>query len=204
MKKFLGLAAAALCLMSVRPAYAETEQYAFDKLHTQIIFFVSHLGYSHSEGKFLDFDGGFTFDRTDPSKSSVEVTINTAGLNMDDQKWDDHLKSADFFDVEKFPTMTFKSTNVEVTGDDTANITGDLTLLGVTKPVTLAVKHNKSGKHPFGDKYVSGFSATATIKRSDFGMKYGLPLLGDDVDIHIEVEGDRVEPTASDAASDNK
>ena len=84
--------------------------------------------------------------------------------------------------------MTFKSTAIEVTGDNTANITGDLTILGVTKPVTLNTVHNKSGKHPFSGKDTTGLSATATIKRSDFGMVYGLPLVGDDVEIRIEVE----------------
>ncbi len=204
MKKYLGLFAAAFCLLAFKPAYAETEQYTFDKAHTQIHFVVNHLGFSNSSGRFLDFDGGFTFDRTDPAKSSIDVTIKTAGLEMNDQKWNEHLKGADFFNVEKFPTMTFKSTAIEVTGENTANITGDLTLLGVTKPVVLAVTHNKSGKHPFGDKYVSGFSATASLKRSDFGMNYGLPMVGDDVKINIEVEGDRTEPAAADAASENK
>lgn len=204
MKKFLAALLAGFCLTAAQPSYAEVENYTFDKAHTQIFFTVNHLGFSNSTGKFLDFDGGFTFDQAEPAKSSVEVTIKTGGINMDDAKWDEHLKGTDFFNVEKFPDMTFKSTAVEVTGENTANITGDLTLLGVTKPVVLAVTHNKSGKHPFGDKYVSGFSATATLKRSDFGMNYGLPMVGDEVKIHIEVEGDRVEPAASDVSSDNK
>lgn len=204
MKKFLAALLAGFCLTAAQPSYAEVEQYTFDKAHTQIFFSVNHLGFSNSTGKFLDFDGGFSFDRADPAKSSVEVTINTAGINMDDVKWDEHLKGADFFNVEKFPAMTFKSTAVELTGENTANITGDLTLLGVTKPVVLAVTHNKSDKHAFSGKYVSGFSATATLKRSEFGMGYGLPMVGDDVSVRIEVEGERVEPAASDAASENK
>lgn len=203
MKKFLLLGAALVSLGVSSPARAEVEQYKFDKAHTQIFFAVNHLGFSTSRGKFVDFDGGFTFDTASPEKSSVEVTIKPAGLDLDDQAWNDHLKNEDFFNVEKFPTMTFKSTKIEVTGENTANITGDLTLLGVTKPVTLAVTHNKSGKHPFGDKYVSGFSAKGTLKRSDFGMNYGLPVIGDDVGIEIEVEGDRVEG-ANDPASANK
>ncbi len=204
MKNILRTALFTSCLFAVQPAHAEVEKYTFDKAHTQIIFFVNHLGFSNSEGEFLDFDGHYLFDRADPSKSSVEVTINTAGIDMDDQAWDDHMKNEDFFNVEKFPAMTFKSTAIEVTGENTANITGDLTILGVTKPVTLATTHNKSGKHPFGDKYVSGFSATAKIKRSEFGMNYGLPMIADDVDIRIEVEGVREEPTASDPATPGK
>ncbi|MCK6417603.1 MAG: YceI family protein [Alphaproteobacteria bacterium] len=175
------------------PASAQVESYTFDKAHTQILFFVNHLGFSHSSGRFLKFDGGFTFDRTQPANSSIDVTIDTNGLEMNDQKWNDHLKNQDFFNVAQYPTMTFKSTKVEVTGENTANIAGDLTLLGVTKPVTLVVTHNKSEKHAFSGKYVSGFSATAMLKRSDFGMTYGLPMVGDEVKIMIEVEGERIE-----------
>ena len=194
MKKFIFLMAALVVLLISGQAFAEgdsTEQYSFDKAHTQILFFVDHLGFSKSQGEFLDFDGFFTFDRVHPEKSNVDVTINTAGIDMDDEPWDEHMKSKDFFNVEQFPEMTFKSTTIEVTGENTANITGDFTLLGITKPVTLSVTHNKSDKHAFSGKYVSGFSATASLKRSDFGMTYGLPMVGDDVDIRIEVEGVR-------------
>ncbi len=175
-------------------AVVEAEYYSFDKAHTQILFFVDHLGFSKSQGEFHDYDGYFEFDRENPKNSKVEVTIQTASIDMDDKAWDDHLKNQDFFNVDKFPTMTFKSTDIKVTGDDTADIIGDLTLLGVTKPVTMKVKHNKSDKHAFSGKYVAGLSATATVKRSDFGMNYGLPAVGDDVNIMIEVEGIRKEP----------
>lgn len=174
-------------------AVVEAEHYSFDKAHTQILFFVDHLGFSKSQGEFHDYDGYFTFDRENPANSKVDVTIQTASIDMDDKAWDDHLKNQDFFDVEKFPTMTFKSTEIKVTGENTADIVGDFTLLGVTKPVTLKVTHNKSDKHAFSGKYVAGLSATATIKRSDFGMNYGLPAVGDDVNIMIEVEGIRTE-----------
>lgn len=191
MKRFLMTAAAAALLLAPGIARAEVETYSFDTVHSQILFFVSHLGFSVSEGEFLEFDGGFTFDREAPENSSVNVTIDTNSIDMDDEKWDAHMKNEDFFNVEKFPTMTFNSTAIEVTGEDTANITGDLTILDVTKPVTLAVKHNKSGQHPFAGKYAAGFSATTKLKRSDFGMSYGLPNVGDDVEIRIEVEAHR-------------
>lgn len=170
---------------------ASVEHYTFDKAHTQILFFVDHLGFSKSQGEFHDYDGYFTFDRDHPENSKIDVTIQTASIDMDDKPWDDHMKNADFFNVEVFPTMTFKSTGIQVKGDNVADITGDLTLLGVTKPVTLSVTHNKSDQHAFTGKYVAGFSASATIKRSDFGMEYGLPMVGDDVEIMIEVEGIR-------------
>lgn len=178
---------------------AVANKYEFDKVHTQIMFSVEHAGFSFSQGKFLDFDGHFTFDQSKPDASAVDVTIKTASINMDDQKWDDHLKNPDFFNVEKFPEMTFKSTAAKVTGENTGEITGDLTILGVTKPVTLMVRHNKTDKHPFSGKLTSGFSATAKIKRSDFGMNYGLPMVGDDVAIHIEVEASVADEAATPA-----
>lgn len=177
----------------VSTAQAEPATYSFDKAHTQVLFFVNHLGFSNSQGEFHDYDGVILFDETVPEISKVDVTIKTASIDMDHEKWNDHMRNEDFFNVEKFPDMTFKSTKIEVTGDQTADITGDLTILDVTKPVTLAVTHNKSGKHPFSGKYVSGFSGSTKIKRSDFGMKYGLPLVGDEVTIMLEVEAIREE-----------
>lgn len=200
MKRFLLLSSILGCLAGTPLAYAESPtsdasstRYHFDKAHTQILFFVNHLGFSNSQGEFHDYDGHFTFDMDHPEKSEIDVTIKTASIDMDHEKWDAHMKNVDFFDVEKFPEMHFKSTAIDVTGDNTANIIGDLTLLGVTKPVTMAVTHNKSDIHPFSGKFVSGFSATAQIKRSDFGMAYGLPGVGDMVDVRIEVEGERQE-----------
>jgi len=193
MTRLLLSAATAVLLFVPSSAQAQIETYSFDKAHTQILFFVNHLGFSNSQGEFHDYDGHFLFDRGEPGKSSVDVTIQTSSIDMDDEKWDAHMKNADFFDVEKFPTMTFKSTGIDVTGENTANITGDLTILGVSKPAVLAVTHNKSDKHAFSGKFVAGFSATTTVKRSDYGMTYGLPLVGDEAQIRIEVEGVREE-----------
>ena len=163
--------------------------YGFDKAHTQILFFVDHLGFSKSQGEFRDFDGRFLFDPEDWSRSSVEVDIRTASVDMDDYEWDKHLRSKDFFDVGQYPIMSFRSTRVEQTGENQGRIFGKLTLLGVTRPVTLNFTFNKAGVHPMSKEYVAGFSATAVIRRSEFGMKYGLPMVGDQVDIRLEVEG---------------
>lgn len=183
----------------MKPAEMAVEHYTFDKDHTQILFFVDHLGFSKSQGEFHEYDGYFAFDRKHPEKSIIDVTIKTESIDMDSEKWDDHMKSPDFFNVEEFADMTFKSTSIEVTGEKTANITGDLTLLGVTKPVVLKTTYNKSDKHPFSGKYVSGFSAEAMVKRSEFGMAYGLPGVGDDVHVRIEVEGYRTETDEAEA-----
>lgn len=196
MRKILlsALAVAGLLFMPVQ-ARAQVEQYDFDKAHTQIVFFVNHLGFSNSMGKFLDWDGHYILDRDNPENSRIDVTIHTASIEMNDERWNNHMKNEDFFDVENYPHMTFKSTNVEVTGEDTARVTGDLTLLGQTHPVVLDVVHNKSDYHPMrSEVFVSGFSATGSLKRSEFGMDYGLPLVGDEVRIVLEVEGFRRDP----------
>ena len=195
MKKLL-LVAAAVALTAA-PAFAAPKTYDIETPHTQIIFSVNHLGFSHSYGKFLEHDGTIVFDADNPAASSVDITIKTASIEMNDQKWNDHMKNADFFDVEKFPEMTFKSTKIDVTGADTANITGDLTIKGVTKPVVLATKLNKAGKHPMSGKEGAGFSATTTIKRSDFGISYGLPAVGDAVTIALEVESYATDSTVT-------
>lgn len=166
-------------------------KYTLDPAHTQVMFAVSHLGFSFSHGRFDKFDGSFTFNAAQPETSEIEATIDINSLDMGSAEWDKHLKSADFFNAEKFPTMTFKSTKIEKTGEKTGTVTGDLTLMGVTKPVTLEVRYNNSGVHPYNRNHIAGFSATGLIKRSDFGMKGGLPAVGDDVAIMIEVEGNR-------------
>ncbi len=194
MRKFLLLSSTLLIGGLAQPALAQergVEHYSFDTVHSQILFFVDHLGFSISEGEFLDFDGEITFDTANPANSSVNVSIETDSIDMDDEKWDAHMKNADFFDVEKFPEMTFKSTGIEVTGEKTAKITGDLTILGVTKPVVLDTTMRGEGVHPYSKKYTTGFSATTHIKRSDFGMTYGLPGIGDDVEIRLEIEANR-------------
>ena len=123
------------------------EHYTFDKAHTQVLFFVDHLGFSKSQGEFHEYDGHFIFDRTHPEKSSVEVTIKTSSIDMDHEKWNQHMTSADFLNSEAFPDMVFKSKEIVVTDDNTADIMGDLTLLGITKPVTLRTTYNLSLIH---------------------------------------------------------
>ena len=171
------------------PSFAEAQKFVLDKPHTQIIFNVDHMGLSRSYGKFLNYEGFVNLDEAAPEKSSVEVTIQTDSLDLGDSTWNEHVKAEKLFDVAKYPTMTFKSTKVEKTGDHTANVTGDFTLRGVTKPVVLAVTHRKTEKHPFSGKMATGFSATTTIKRSDFGMTEGIPMVGDEVSIIIDAEG---------------
>lgn len=179
-----------LLLVCCAPTYAA--DYVLEPVHTQILFFCDHLGFSKSQGEFLTFSGHFKFDPKNPHASSAEVTIDAGSIDMDNDKWNDHMLNEDFFHVEKFPTIEFKSTKVEVKTERLAYVHGDLTILGQTHPVILDVKYNKSGVHPFSGNYVSGFSATTTVKRSLYGMTYGLPALGDDIEIRLEIEGERV------------
>lgn len=169
------------------------DEYVLDPVHTQIIFFADHLGFSKSQGKFVSFDGHFSFDPDEPGSASTEIVINTASIEMNDADWNAHMKNEDFFNVEKYPTMTFKSTKIDVLSKHHAKVHGELTMIGHTEPVTLDVVHNKSANHPFSGKYTAGFSATTSIKRSLFGMNYGLPALGDDIEVRIEVEGQKKE-----------
>ncbi len=188
MKKLLTVAFGLMLL--AQPAKAEVETYTLDKPHTQIAFMINHMGFSNSLGKFTDYSGTLSFDRAEPAKSQVDVTIQTNSLDLDDATWNEHVKAADMLNVEKYPTMTFKSTGIEVTGEKTAKITGDLTLLGVTKPVTLDTVFNNAGPSPMGGNK-AGFSATTTLKRSDFGMSKGIPMVSDEVKIILEVEANR-------------
>lgn len=163
------------------------ETYKLDASHTAITWHVNHFGFSTPSGKFMSVDGEVTLDEANPAASSVKVTVDVSGINSGVAKLDEHLKAPDFFDVAKFPTATFVSKKVELTGKDTAKVEGDLTLRGVTKPVVLDVKLNKIGENMFKLK-TAGFTASTTIKRSEFGMTTYVPNLGDDVKIDIESE----------------
>ena len=180
----LGLSAAFLA-----PTTAFAESYTIDASHAHAAFRVSHLGFSHTLGQFNEISGTLEFDEASPDAGSVSVTINTASVDSANAARDEHLRKADFLNVESFPTMTFVSTSVEITGEKTGKLAGDLTLLGVTKPLTLDVTFNQAGPHPFDpSKIMAGFSATGEINRSDFGMAYAVPAIGETVEIIIEIE----------------
>lgn len=166
----------------------DAETYKLDPSHTYVLWSVNHLGFSSQPGKFAMVDGTLTLDQAKPENSKVDVVINTDNLMTGVPKLDEHLKNKDFFNVKRFPKATFVSDKVEVTGQNSAKVYGMLTLLGVSKPVVLDVKLNKSGMHPITNKQSVGFTATTTIKRSDFGMNYGLPAVGDEVKIDIGAE----------------
>jgi polyisoprenoid-binding protein YceI len=169
-------------------ADAAPVKYIIDEPHTQIIFSVSHLGFSFSHGRFDDKEGFIIFDAENPANSSVEVTIEADSVDMGFDKWEDHIENADILDTDKYKYITFKSTSIDITGTDTAKIHGNLTIKDITKPVTLDAKLNKSAKHPMSGKDYIGFSATTSFKRSEFGINYGLPNVGDDISVILQVE----------------
>ncbi len=168
-------------------AQAAPQTYKLDPTHTAITWHVSHFGFSTPSGKFMNVDGTLVLDEANPAASSVKVEIKVADGKSGVTKLDDHLAGPEFFDVAKFPTATFTSTKVELTGKDTAKVTGDLTIRGITKPATLDVKLNKLGEN-FMKVPTAGFTASTTLKRSDFGITTYLPGLADDVKIDIESE----------------
>ncbi|MEQ1888211.1 MAG: YceI family protein [Alphaproteobacteria bacterium] len=175
----------------ILPANA-AEQFLVDPAHASVLFSVSHLGFSHTYGRFNTVEGAITLDAEAPEKSSVVVSIDAASLDTNHAKRDEHLRGKDFFDVTQFPTLKYKSTSVTVTGDKKATVIGDLTMHGVTKSVPLEVTLINSGPHPMDKtKTLAGISARGTLKRTEFGMGYAAPLLGDEVELIIEVDAIR-------------
>ncbi len=162
--------------------------YKLDPTHTDVLVQWNHMGFSNPTAHFGNADGTLVYDAADVGKSSVEVTLPLSGLNSFTAKFDEHLRSADFFDAAKFPTATFKSTKVEAAGTNKLTVTGDLTVKGVTKPVVLDVTVNGAGEHPMMKVPSVGFDATTTIKRSDFGVGAYAPAVSDDVKIRITTE----------------
>jgi polyisoprenoid-binding protein YceI len=164
-----------------------------DPSHSAIAFSVRHMVVSKTRGRFTRWNGELQFDPANPAASSVAVNIEPASLDTADADRDAHLRSPDFFDVEKFPTASFRSTKVEDQGGDRYRITGDLTLRGVTRPVVLEVTYEGSGKDPWGGER-AGFNATTTIDRRHFGLEWnkaletGGLLVGEKVDLTLEIE----------------
>jgi polyisoprenoid-binding protein YceI len=187
---FIKIAALFLSVFLTLPAKAVTETYTFDPAHTYVLFHVNHFGFSNPSGKWMA-EGQLNLDEKKLQNSTVNVTINMAAIVTGNPELDKHLKSEAFFDVTKFPTATFISSSIDRTGKERALVHGTLTLRGVAKPLTLKVKLNKKGKNPINNKITVGFTATATLSRSDFGIKTLLPGLGNEIKLDIEAEGNR-------------
>jgi polyisoprenoid-binding protein YceI len=195
------LLASALALSTAGIANAAT--YKIDPRHAQVHFTYLHQGYAHLSARLNQLDGSVEFDPANPGASSIQVTLPMSSLSTGVPKLDTHLLSADFFDAEKFPTASFRSTKVEVVDAKHLSVTGDLTIHGVTRPVQLAVTINRVGEHSMTKAPMAGFEATTTIKRSDFGVTYMAQGVADEVELRINIETSvpKPEPAPAPAAA---
>ena len=178
---------------------ASAATYNIDANHTQVQFTYSHFGYSNLSGRFMQIGGNFDFDPADPAKSSIEVQIPISSLTTGVEKLDAHMLSDDMFDAAKFPTASFKSNKVTVLGKDQLSVAGDLTIHGTTKPVLFYVHVNRTGPHPMKKVATAGFDASATIKRSDFGIDYMSPSIPDEIKLNISMEAAEPKKEAAEA-----
>ncbi len=167
--------------------------WTIDPSHSSLEFAVKHMMFTTAKGRFSGVKGEITIDNQNIANSRVEVEIDAATVDTRDEKRDEHLKAADFFDVEKFPALTFTSTKVETAGGSALTVTGDLTIRDVTREVVLAAEFNGEGKNPWGQSVI-GYSAATRIDRKDFGLNWnaaletGGVLVSDDVKISLEIE----------------
>lgn len=185
--KLLTLFGMTASLLVAGNAWAAPVKYAIDKEHTSITFMIKHVGFSSMIGQFRKFDGYIEFDREHPEKSVLHVNIDPNSIQTSSAKLDDELKLPKFFDTKKYSNMHFASKKIKVTGANTAEVTGNLKMHGTTHPVTLNVTLNKEGDM-FGQKRI-GFSARGSLKRSDFGISEGIPMVDDKIKLIIEAEG---------------
>ena len=183
----------AVTALLAAPALAAPEKYVLDSSHSQIVFSYDHLGFSTSYGMFSGFAGEIMLDAVDPAASSVSVSFPVKSMLTGWQERFDHFMAPEFFGAADDEMVTFTSTAVEMTGESTAKITGDLTLNGVTKPVVLDAVLNAMGDHPMAAKPWAGFSATTTLVRSDYGLGMYAPYVSDNVTLQISVEAMKAE-----------
>ncbi|WP_084540163.1 YceI family protein [Azorhizobium doebereinerae] len=197
LSRLLAPAACALAILAAPPARAQETTtdpamvkpgtYRLDASHARVVWSLSHRGFSTYSGLLPASAGTLTLDPAAPQNSQVEVTLASAAVGTLDPRFDARLKGPDYFNAEAFPTITFASIGVVPSGP-TAKVTGTLTFLGVTRPVTLDVTFHKAGVNPTDKLYHVGFDATGTLTRSDFGLTTGLPGIGDQVTLRIEAE----------------
>lgn len=185
---FKRLALVAALAVASTAAVAAPVTYKIDPNHTDVVASWSHFGFSNPVAHFGDVEGSITYDPANVGASKVEVTLPLSGLESHVPDFNEHLRSADFFDAQKYPTITFKSTKVEAAGDKKLRVFGELTIKGVTKPAVLDTTINKVGEQPMAKRAAAGFDAVTTIKRSDFGVDKYAPNVSDNVTIRITTE----------------
>ncbi len=179
--------AAALFALTLN-AGAAPEVYTFDDHHTEVRFCWNHLGISHQCAHFLKYQGELVYDEANPENSTVNVTFLPGSIETLVPVFNEHMRGEKLFDVKNFPEITFKSTKFERISDKTGKVAGELTVKGVTKPVTLDITLNFAGMQPMSKKQTLGIGAITAIKRTDFGVSYAAPFVSDDVSIEIQTE----------------
>ena len=177
------------------PTAALADIWILDRNTTVVHFTYDHLGVSRQSGRFKDIEGRLEFSPTEPERGTVDVTIKAAGVSTGVTALDKLLRSVDFLDTERHPAIRFRSTGVRPAGEREGEIEGELTFLGVARPVILRTRWNYTGEYPLASinpayqgKWISGFSASTVIRRSEWGLKRGVPLISDEVEIRIEAE----------------
>lgn len=159
-----------------------------DPVHSTVIFRIKHLGASYTWGRLNDIAGTFMLDAANPANSSCDISVQAATVDTNNEKRDTHLMGPDFLDAKQFPTITLKGKGAKAKDPNTWELSGELTLHGITKPVTLIVERTGQGKHPQTGDQLEGYECRFTIKRSDYGITYGIPNVGDEVDLFIAIE----------------
>ena len=182
------LSAAALLAFAVAPAFAAPVTYKLDPAHTSVVAQWNHFGFSNPFAHFGNVEGTLVYDAANPGNSSVQVTLPLSGLESFTPKFNEHLRSADFFDAASFPNATFKSTKVEAVGAGKFKVTGELTIKDITRSVVLDATLNKAADHPMSKAPTIGFDATTTISRTEFGVGAYAPNVGDTVTLRITTE----------------
>ena len=203
MKSYINRLGCAIVIIATLASQARADNYMIDASHTSIIFGVSHLGYSFTYGRFNKLNGSFNLNPSNPASSSFQLNIDASSIDTNDAKRDQHLKGPDFFNTSQFPVISFQSTAVTTSvdkedGKTVYNVTGNLTMHGQTKPVTLPLKMLGEGKGPYGN-HRAGFYCNTKLKRTAFGMTNMVPSIGDDVAITISFEG--IRKTAAEESS---
>jgi len=186
--KRLALPLLAATALYVPLSQAAAQQYELDPAHTSVIVTWTHFGFSHPTADIPDTKGTLVFDSENPTASRVDITLPITHIDSHVAALTKEFKGAEYFDTAKYPTATFHSTKVVAKGNNTFDVEGNLTLKGITKPVTLHATLNKQGEHPMVKKQAIGFDATGTIKRSDFKLDKYVPAVGDDVTLTISTE----------------
>jgi polyisoprenoid-binding protein YceI len=184
---------AAVAALSATAAFAAPEKYTLDPSHSQVLFSYNHLGYSTTWGMFSGFEGEIMFDQEEPANSSVSVSMPTRSMLTGWEARFEHFMSDDFFGAAEDDMVSFTSTGIEVTGENTALITGDLTINDITRSVVLDATLNQAGDHPMENKPWAGFDATTTITRSEYELGMFAPFVGDEVEVQISVEAMKAE-----------